>query len=47
MQIVVPLATPFLNLRRDLYVLIHRQKFRTQGLELFLRHCQAGVGTTT
>ncbi|HEX4869256.1 MAG TPA: LysR family transcriptional regulator [Moraxellaceae bacterium] len=41
---VVPLATPFLNLRRELYVLVHRQKFRTQGLELFLRHCQAGVG---
>lgn len=39
---VVPLATPFLDLGRELYVLIHRQKFRTQGLELFLRHCQAG-----
>lgn len=40
---VVPLATPFLNLRRELYVLIHRQKFRTQGLELFLRHCREGA----
>lgn len=39
---VVPLATPFLNLRRDLFVLIHRQKFRTQGLERFLQHCQDG-----
>jgi DNA-binding transcriptional LysR family regulator len=39
---VVPLATPFLNLRRDLFVLIHRQKFRTQGLERFLQHCQGG-----
>ncbi|HET8732109.1 MAG TPA: LysR family transcriptional regulator [Moraxellaceae bacterium] len=44
---VVPLATPFLNLRRDLYVLIHRQKFRTQGLELFLQHCQTGVTAIT
>lgn len=40
---VVPLDTPFLNLERELYVLIHRQKFRTQGLERFLAHCRAGV----
>lgn len=39
---VVPLPTPFLDLKRELYVLIHRQKFRTQGLDLFLQHCQAG-----
>lgn len=37
---VVPLPTPFLNLERDLYVLIHRQKFRTQGLERFMDHCR-------
>lgn len=43
---VVPLATPYLDLRRELYVLIHRQKFRTQGLERFLAHCQQGVGRT-
>lgn len=43
---VVPLATPFLNLRRELFVLIHRQKFRTQGLERFLQHCQRGGSTT-
>ncbi|MDF3030473.1 MAG: LysR family transcriptional regulator [Moraxellaceae bacterium] len=40
---VVPLATPFLDLKRELYVLIHRQKFRTQGLERFLAHCREGV----
>jgi DNA-binding transcriptional LysR family regulator len=40
---VVPLQTPFLNLKRDLYVLIHRQKFRTQGLARFLEHCQSAV----
>lgn len=39
---VVPLPTPFLDLKRELYVLIHRQKFRTQGLDLFLQHCRAG-----
>jgi DNA-binding transcriptional LysR family regulator len=44
---VVPLATPFLNLRRDLFVLIHRQKFRTQGLERFLLHCQGGGSAAT
>lgn len=37
---VVELATPFLNLERELYVLIHRQKYRTQGLEHFLAHCR-------
>jgi DNA-binding transcriptional LysR family regulator len=40
---VVPVKTPFLNLERELYVLIHRQKYRTQGLERFLQHCQQGV----
>lgn len=40
---VVPLATPFLNLERELYLLIHRQKYRTQGLEIFLSHCRAAI----
>lgn len=40
---VVALRTPFLNLERELYVLIHRQKYRTQGLEHFLAHCQQTV----
>lgn len=40
---VVPIRTPFLNLERELYVLIHRQKYRTQGLERFLQHCRQGV----
>lgn len=40
---VVALKTPFLNLERELYVLIHRQKYRTQGLEHFLAHCQQTV----
>jgi DNA-binding transcriptional LysR family regulator len=44
---VVPLATPFLNLKRELYVLIHRQKFRTQGLERFLMHCREAVHQTS
>ncbi len=37
---VVPLKTPFLNLERELYLLIHRQKYRTCGLEAFVAHCQ-------
>jgi DNA-binding transcriptional LysR family regulator len=37
---VVPLHTPFLNLERELYLLIHRQKYRTQGLGAFLQHCR-------
>lgn len=40
---VVVLPTPFLNLERELYLLIHRQKYRTQGLEAFLDHCRKAV----
>ncbi|MGH8491784.1 MAG: LysR family transcriptional regulator [Moraxellaceae bacterium] len=40
---VVPLHTPFLNLERELYLLIHRQKYRTQGLETFLKHCREAM----
>jgi len=40
---VVVLPTPFLNLERDLYMLVHRQKYRTQGLEAFLDHCRQSI----
>lgn len=40
---VVVLPTPFLNLERELYMLIHRQKYRTQGLEAFLAHCRDAI----
>lgn len=40
---VIILDTPFLNLERELFLLIHRQKYRTYGLELFLQHCRAAV----
>ena len=40
---VIPLETPFLDLTRELYVLIHRQKYRTQGLEKFLAHCRQRI----
>ncbi|MDQ8038512.1 MAG: LysR family transcriptional regulator [Pedobacter sp.] len=40
---VVPLPTPFLNLERELYLLIHRQKYRTHGLETFLQHCRQAM----
>lgn len=40
---VVVLPTPFLNLERELYMLIHRQKYRTQGLEAFLTHCRDAI----
>lgn len=40
---VVILETPFLDLERELYLLIHRQKYRTYGLERFLRHCREAV----
>jgi hypothetical protein len=31
--------TPFWNLSRQFFALIHRQKYRTFGLERFLTHC--------
>lgn len=37
------LNTPFLNLERHLYILLHQQKYRTEGLEAFLKHCQTNV----
>lgn len=40
---VVVLPTPFLNLERELYMLIHRQKYRTQGLDAFLAHCRDAI----
>jgi DNA-binding transcriptional LysR family regulator len=35
------LRTPFLNLRREFFMLVHRQKYRTQALEEFLAYCQS------
>jgi DNA-binding transcriptional LysR family regulator len=40
---IVALPTPYLDLHRELYLLIHQQKYRTYGLERFLQHCQASV----
>lgn len=37
---LVELATPFLDLRRQFYILVHRQKYRTEGLQAFVRHCE-------
>lgn len=37
------LATPFLNLRRSLFILHHRSKYQTRGMQQFLATCrQAG-----
>lgn len=38
---LVVLPTPFLDLRREFYLLVHRQKYRTRGLEEFLAWCRA------
>jgi DNA-binding transcriptional LysR family regulator len=35
------LPTPFWNLSRQFFILIHRQKYRTYGLERFIEHCVA------
>jgi len=36
------LPTPFWNLSRQFFILIHRQKYRTYGLEKFIEHCIGG-----
>jgi DNA-binding transcriptional LysR family regulator len=38
---LIILPTPFWNLRRQFFVLLHRQKFRTYGLRRFLDFCFA------
>lgn len=40
---VVALDTPYLDLKRHFFLLIHHQKYRTQGLESFLQHCQSAI----
>jgi DNA-binding transcriptional LysR family regulator len=36
------LSTPFLHLTRRFHILLHRQKYRTPGMERFLSHCLQG-----
>ena len=36
---LVILPTPFWNLRRQFFALVHRQKYRTYGLNKFMEHC--------
>ncbi|PTQ87699.1 LysR family transcriptional regulator [Agitococcus lubricus] len=40
------LETPFWNLNRQFFALIHRQKYRTYGLEQFMAHCFQGLSST-
>lgn len=44
---VVELDTPYLDLQRDFFLLIHHQKYRTMGLESFLQHCQSAGNLPT
>jgi DNA-binding transcriptional LysR family regulator len=41
---LVILPTPFLDLRREFFLLVHRQKYRTQALEHFLQFCKQQEG---
>jgi DNA-binding transcriptional LysR family regulator len=40
---LVAIATPFLRLTRVLHILLHKQKYRTEGITSLLRMCQAPV----
>ena len=44
---LVILPTPFWNLGRQFFALIHRQKYRTYGLEQFMNHCLPAAPDTT
>jgi DNA-binding transcriptional LysR family regulator len=37
---LVVLPTPFLHLTRTLHIVLHRQKYRTEGMESLLALCQ-------
>lgn len=37
---LVMLKTPFWELKRPLYMVIHRQKYQGPGLKAFMKHCQ-------
>jgi DNA-binding transcriptional LysR family regulator len=37
---LVVIATPFLRLARTMHILLHRQKYRTEGMESLLRLCR-------
>jgi DNA-binding transcriptional LysR family regulator len=36
---IVTLATPYLHLKRDFQILLHRHKYRTEGVRVFLEFC--------
>lgn len=40
---LVALDTPFLSLNRTLHILLHKQKYRTEGMNSLLRLCQDGA----
>lgn len=41
---LVVLPTPFLRLSRRFHILLHRQKYRSEGVERFLAYCLAHAG---
>ncbi|TFW30869.1 LysR family transcriptional regulator [Massilia horti] len=40
---LVAVPTPFLHLTRSMHILLHKQKYRTEGMESLLRMCQDAV----
>lgn len=40
---LVAIPTPFLHLTRSMHILLHRQKYRTEGMESLLRLCRDAV----
>jgi DNA-binding transcriptional LysR family regulator len=43
---LVALPTPFLHLTRSMHIVLHRQKYRTEGMESLLQLCREAVGAS-
>lgn len=41
---LVPLSVPHRNFHRGLYIILHKQKYRGAGIELWLKHCESYTG---
>ena len=45
-QKIAIIKTPYLNLERYFYIILHKEKYKTILLNSFLKHCKKGVGIT-
>ncbi len=41
---LVPLQVPHRNFHRSFYIILHKQKYRGHGIDLWLKHCESYTG---